>query len=374
MKRIIYKMLGNIILFLFGASILVTIGIFSLLIYKSPGKPKSFLDADCQKIKNSISEKIHVLINGVQQGMFITGKDINNPVLLFMHGGAGMPEYFLTGKYPTGMEEYFTVCWWDRRGAGLSYSSDIPQETMTIEQMISDAIEVTNYLRNRFDKDKIYLMAHSGGTVFAIQVAARAPELYSAYIGISQITHQLKSEKLSYEYMLQKYNELGNKKMVRKLEAGPVTMTVPLPVSYMKVRDKAMHSLGVGTMREMRSVITGVFLTSWLNPEYTIREKFAIWRGKFFSDKILWDKMIAVDLTRIVQEADLPVYFFHGKYDYTVSYPLAKEFLKGLRAPVKGFYTFNESAHSPMFEEPLKMKDILVNDVINSETNLADKI
>jgi len=41
-------------------------------------------------------------------------------------------------------------------------------------------------------------------------------------------------------------------------------------------------------------------------------------------------------------------------------------------APVKGFYTFNESAHSPMFEEPQRLKEILIKDVLNRSTTLAD--
>jgi len=143
-------------------------------------------------------------------------------------------------------------------------------------------------------------MAHSGGSLIGIQAAARAPELYSAYIGVAQISYQLKSETLFYEYSLQAYREIGNKQMVRQLEAAPATMTIPLPASYMKVRDKAMHGLGVGTTHGMRSVITGVFLASWLCREYTLGEKLAIWRGKFSNDKLLWDKIIAVDLTREV--------------------------------------------------------------------------
>lgn len=63
-----------------------------------------------QFISESISEKKFVQINGVRQGMFIKGKDINNPVILFLHGGPGMPEYPLTQKCPTNIESHFTVC------------------------------------------------------------------------------------------------------------------------------------------------------------------------------------------------------------------------------------------------------------------------
>ena len=45
-----------------------------------------------------------------------------------------MPEYWLTQRYPTGLENSFTVVWWEQRGAGLSYSADIPSETMTAER------------------------------------------------------------------------------------------------------------------------------------------------------------------------------------------------------------------------------------------------
>lgn len=346
--------------------------ILGVLLAISPGKPRTFINENGKPLPGSISEKIHVNINGTGQGMFIMGRDIGNPVLLFLHGGTAMPEYFLKQYYPTDLEQYFTVCWWDRRGAGLSYTSDIPMETMTLEQSILDTLEVTNYLCNRFHKEKIFLLAHSGGSLIGIQAAARAPEFYYAYIGVAQMSYQLKSEVLSYEYMRNRYKEIGNTKMVRQLEAAPPTMSVPLPASYMKVRDKAMHGIGVGTTHKMKSEITGVFLATWLCREYTLREKVAIWRGKFSTDRILWNSMITTDLTKIVARIDLPVYFFHGKYDYTVSYPLAKAYLDELRAPIKGFYTFEDSAHSPMFEEPGRIKQIIQQDVLAGKNSLAD--
>jgi pimeloyl-ACP methyl ester carboxylesterase len=358
---IVLGILLGIILILFGALLAV-----------SPGKVKPFLDEQGRVLAGSIAEKIHVNINGVQQGMFIIGKNVGNPLLLFVHGGTAMPEYFLTQNYPTGMEQYFTVCWWDRRNAGLSYSANAPPETWTVEQSIADTLAVTNYLQSRFHKDKIYLMAHSGGSLIGIQAAARAPELFYAYIGVGQMSYQLQSEILSYEYMVKRYKEIGNTSMVQQLEAAPPTMSVPLPAAYMKVRDNAMHDLGVGTTHDMKSVMTGVFLASWLFRGYTLGEKLALWRGKFSSDKMLWDKMIATDLTQQIQKLDIPVYFFHGKYDYTVSYPLAKAYLDRLQAPIKGFYTFEHSAHSPMFEEPDRMKEIVQEDVFAGKNNLSD--
>lgn len=309
------------------------------------------------------AEKAFTDINGVRQGMFIQRTDAARPVLLFLHGG--MPEYFLAERHPTGLENDFTVVWWDQRGAGLSYQPGIPPETMTAEQFIADTLSVSDYLRDRFGQEQIYLMAHSGGTFFGIQAAARAPHLYCAYIGVAQMVYQLKSEVLAYEYMLDRFRQAGDTRMVRRLEAAPVTMADGTPATYLAVRDRAMHRLGVGTTHAMTSVLSGIFWPSLRSRQYTTGEKIRLWRGKFSSGvSALWDEMLVTDLTGRVTELALPVYFFHGSYDYTVSYPLAKGYLAALKAPRKSFYTFERSAHSPVLEEPDKARRIMRDDVL----------
>jgi pimeloyl-ACP methyl ester carboxylesterase len=155
--------------------------------------------------------------------------------------------------------------------------------------------------------------------------------------------------------------------MVRKLEAAPPGMTVPLPDGYLALRDEYMHGIGIGTTREMKSVVSGIFLPSWGFREYTLVEKINLWRGKVYSRSGqfgLWDTMQATDLTQEVLELEIPAYFFHGKYDYTCAYPLARAYFEKLIAPLKGFYTFENSAHTPIFEEPDKAIKILLEDVL----------
>jgi pimeloyl-ACP methyl ester carboxylesterase len=364
MKRFI-KTTKQMIAIILGL-ILLLIGILFFLSY---GKPEPFKDKNGNPLQGSISEKTFITIGGVRQGMFIKGKNQENPVLLYLHGG--IPDYFLAQKYPAGLEDYFTVVWWEQRGSGLSYNASLPAETINLDQMISDTKEITNYLRNRFGQEKIYLMGRSGGSYIGIQVAARAPELYHAYIGVGQMSNHLKSERLAYEYMLKKYRDAGNMKMVRKLEASQVKDVIPY--GYLKLRDEAMHTIGVGTTRDMRSIITGIFLPSLTCRDYTLNEKINLWRGKARAGvHPLWNTILATDLAKQVPELKIPVYFFHGIYDYTVSYPLAKDYFEQLKAPVKGFYTFNQSAHSPMFEEPLRMQQILQEDVLAVKNELAD--
>ena len=147
-------------------------------------------------------------------------------------------------------------------------------------------------------------MGHSGGSFIGVYAAARAPELYHAYIGTAQMANQLKSEQLAYEYMLEQFTANGNKKMVKLLQAAPVTLTGGTPMGYLKLRDPGMHTLGIGTMHDMKYFIPGIFLRSLANPNYTVKEKITTWRGKFTTGvSQLWADNISTDLSQQVRSS-----------------------------------------------------------------------
>ena len=365
------------LILLFAAFMVLIVSLYIFLLFVSPGKPILFTGKDKLPPAGSICEKVFVNIGGVKQGMFIRGKDENNPILLFVTGGPSFSEYFLVDKYPTGLEDYFTVCYWEERGGGISFSNEVTLESMNLEQLASDAIEVTNYLCDRFKKEKIYLMAHSGGTAFAIKAVVRLPQLFHAYIGMSQITRQTESERRAYKFMLDQYSSIGNSKMVAEFKKFPILEddSFLLPYFNSVLRDKSMHELGIGTMHNMKSIIKGVFFPVWTCRAYTIREKFNIWYSKFsfVNRSNLREQIINLDVTNSVHKLDVPVYFLSGKFDLTVNCDLSKEYLTKLECPVKGFYTFDNSAHCPIFEEPGRFLEILTQDVLNQTAILADK-
>lgn len=67
---------------------------------------------------------------------------------------------------------------------------------MTFEQLTSDAIEVSNYLRNRFGKEKIYLMAHSGGTIIGIEAAAKLHNFIKHILALDKLHNKQHLKKL----------------------------------------------------------------------------------------------------------------------------------------------------------------------------------
>lgn len=327
--------------------------ITTLLMVLFSGKMIPYTDASGQVLTGSLSEKSWVTINGVEMGMIIKSRDQTRPVLLFVHGGPGMPEYWLNASFPAHLDELFTVVWWDQRGAGLSYNPGIPLETMTTTQLVADTIAVTQYLRQRFRQDKIYLMAHSFGTYLGIQAAARAPELYHAYIGVAQSVNLTLSEELAYEFMLNYYAD--DKKNLAQLKKAPYGTA-----GYERIRDQVMHEAGIGTTHKMYSVFTGIFLAVMKHREYMLKEKLQIWQGKAFSkNSKLNEEFRQANLSDLITRLEIPVIFFSGAYDYTVNHHLSEIYLEEIQAPAKHFYLFEDSAHSPIFEEPETVLSIL---------------
>lgn len=358
--------------------IVVTIGLATicvLLLPPSKGEIRPFLNEDGTVIDGSIAEKIFLKTNGTTLGMILEGKDISKPVLLFLGGGPGIPEYFLEQEYPTKLADEFVVCYLEYRGTSLSYDAKLNKSTLNTNQYIADVIEVTKYLRSRFGQKKVYLMAHSFGTYIALNTITQHPELYEAYIAISQMCNQQESEYLAYDYMLDYYKKTGNQKKVKELEQSDIKVSAEAFDKYCTsmLRDNSMHELGIGTTRDMHSVIQDILFPSLKCKAYTPMERLNIYRGKLFAQhsevaKEAW----SFDAFSQTPEIRIPVYFLAGVYDYTCCYSLQKEYYEQLIAPTKGFYTFQESAHSPLFEEPEKGLRILLEDMKQRKTELAD--
>lgn len=357
--------------------LLAVIIILGTIIYiNSPGKPGQLTDNNGHLIPGSISEKTFVSIGGVKQGMFIRSKNQDNPVLLYLHGGPAFPNYFLIEKYTPGLEKYFTVCYWEQRGGGLSYSPEVKNSSMTFSQLTADALEVTNYLRTRFNKEKIYILAHSGGTPIALKAVAEQPMLFHAYIAMAQMTNQAKSERLALDFMLNRAEESGDNRTFRKIQQLRKNSEIDGILSFFRSpsRDKYMHSMGIGTMRKMKSVAKGVFIPVWMCKAYTVKEKFNIWKAKltFVPKTGIFKEVIETDFSSQINELKVPVYFFSGKHDYTVNTSLSRDYFNKLNAPLKGFYTFHNSAHSPLFEEPNLAMKIIESDVLRGKNTLSD--
>jgi pimeloyl-ACP methyl ester carboxylesterase len=320
----------------------------------SPGKLEPLTDADGNEIAGSIAEKQFIEIGGIQQGFFIRSENPENPVILFMHGGPGSPELGMTYNYEVSerLEKYFTVCYWDQRGAGMTFSRSTDPSSMTLDQMVEDTRQMTEYLQERFNQEKIYLMGHSWGSLLGVKTIEQYPENYAAYIGIGQVSHQAESEKLAYDYMLNHAKEIDDKAAIKSLEKFDRNASDFPPLEYtMTTRSSLMNKYGIGIMHDNFSM-AGLIKDLLLFKGYTFFDKMNYIQGMGFSLQYLNDNVIEANLIESTTSFEVPVYIIQGKYDYQVSHTLAREYYEKIDAPKKAFFTFEHSAHSPNTEEP----------------------
>lgn len=140
-------------------------------------------DAQGNSVPHSIASLETVRLGGADQSILIRGWNTRNPVLLVLPGGPG-GSYMGEGSRVWGeLEKHFTVVEWDPRGVAKSYGALKPTSKITVEQNVSDTIELSEKLRSRFHQEKIYLLGHSGGSIYGIWAIKERPDLYAAYIG-----------------------------------------------------------------------------------------------------------------------------------------------------------------------------------------------
>jgi pimeloyl-ACP methyl ester carboxylesterase len=335
------------------------------------GSTPPFHDADGKVTPGSLASIEQVQLGGLAQTLILRGQRADAPVLLFLHGGPGTPETAWLNHYNANLEEHFVVVAWEERGGGKSYRPDIPPETMTLEQFVSDGHELTAYLKQRFHQEKIFLVGHSFGSLLGAMLAQRYPQDYAAYIGIGQVADTAASELSCYEWVLATARQKKHAQAIRELEAlgAPVDGRYSGGTEAMHKERKWIREFG-GAFHGKSAMPTMVRIVLQ-SPIYTLAEVLNYFKGEKFSIKYLWDTVIDAKLNPQLLDFDLPVYICQGAFDNQTAYPVAKQYFEALRAPKKEFFTFENSAHGTLFEEPEKFLQIMLK--ILAETKQADQ-
>jgi proline iminopeptidase len=316
--------------------------------------------ASTKKIKtqNGISEIQYMSINNLRQYVLIRSKDVNNPVLLFLHGGPGASATALLRKFNNELEDHFTVVYWDQRGAGKSYNKAISKDEIKVAKYIQDVDSLVSYLKERFNKEKIVLVGHSWGSRLGLYAVRNNPENYLVYIGIGQELSSFDGELISYNYSLAKAKETNNQKAIKELEE----MGAPQSGHYLDMYKtgfwggvKQKHwLLKLGGERYNKTNYTDWIFSIWGSREYSFFDLIRYGKASGFSaGNIIFDPDFNnIDFFKQIPEVKVPVFFISGVYDYNTPWELVEKYNAMLQAPKKEFIKYEKSGHSPVFEEP----------------------
>jgi pimeloyl-ACP methyl ester carboxylesterase len=311
-----------------------------------------------------VDEMLKVRIGGIDQWLSIRGKDRRNPILLYLHGGPASPSMPEAYSYQTPWEDYFTVVQWDQRGAGKTYRANTEQAMapgMTIDGMTDDAAEVVQYLRQRFGKNKIFLLGHSWGSVLGVELAQRHPDWFYAYIAVGQMVNARHNEEAGYAFALQQAKAEGNAQAIRELESIAPYPGKSITLQTIGIRSKwEMYYGGLAYGRHDYKFEDD---TEELSPDYSEDDLDALGKGTMFTFKYLAQPLLAVDFDKVTHFG-CPVIMFVGQHDYTTSHELAEQWFTQIQAPSKRLVSFADSAHMIMQEQPGRFLVHLVTDAL----------
>ena len=289
--------------------------------------------------EGGINKSMYVDINGTKQWINIYGEDVNNPVLLYLHGGPGSAtshiDYVITRKWA----DVYTVVTWDQRNCGKSYDSSQNETILTKELFLTDGKEITEFILEYLSKDKITILGHSWGSIFGANLVLEYPEYYDCFIGTGQLVDYLENEEVfKQEALLWAEGDEETLQLVNQLTPDNTT------VEHFTARNAIMQKYGYDMM--VNGADYNLITTIIFNPNYT------------FAD---WIDYLSVDMSSYLEfytseefasfslkgkfDYQVPFYNINGDKDYQTNYKLAQDYFEQVNAPYKQLYIMENMTH-----------------------------
>ena len=272
--------------------------------------------------------------------MTIRGADRANPVLLIVGGtqvdgpGAILSPYVQTFQP---LERDFTVVQWDPRGAGKTFvaAGKTIGPDLTIDRLVQDGVELSEYLRDRLGKRKIVLLGVNFGSTLSVKMIMARPALFSAYVAAGQIANpRTERERFGYQRLMRLATAANDEASLADLKlAGAYVWREPRNpariAAVQRVFVKYRPPVPAHPMQEALSA-----------PHWTMDDLLAAQAAGAQNERALgqaWGESFAY--ASLGPRLLVPVFVIQGEEATSSPAPLAKVWLHGLKAPQKVFVT-----------------------------------
>ena len=288
---------------------------------------------------NGVDDALFVEIGGRPQWVTMRGHDRDNPVVLVLHGGPGVPMGALDFL---AWEREFTVVQWHQPGAGRTFlaAGRVLPANLTIETVVEDGIELTEWLRRQLGKDKVIVLGQSWGSILGVQMVRARPDLFSAYVGTGQIVAPHEGEAIAYANVLAKARQRGDSVAIAELEAigAPPYDDIAETATQRKwaVQYELGHSLLVRGLPDL------------VAPRKTLAE---LRYGGFFASSrhffgtTMAGPLMQLDLRRAGLDYAVPMFVIQGTSDDFTPAELSRAWLESISAPQKAFVPIENAGH-----------------------------
>lgn len=310
-----------------------------------------------------------VPINGTKLNVRVRGTSEENPVLLFLHGGPGVCDRHWVLKDQSGLSDVCTLVCYDQRGAGKSYTSEQAKQKMDVALMLEDARAMVEYLCERFHRQKIFIVGHSWGSFLGTLLAQKYPAQIQAYIGMGQLANGPENERISYAFVRQEAEKRGDQKALSDLDRiGAPVNGLYRSLDNLQVQRDYMTKYGGGAYQKKESLLTSLILPLLRSPEYTLVDLARYAKGAYYNLGQLWEEVATSNFMQSVPKLDVPVWITQGRHDQNTPPILAKAWFDVLEAPEKDWIWFENSAHSPIKEEPALWGQVVREKILSART------
>lgn len=307
-------------------------------------------ETDSQKV---INEERFILINGIEQWVTIHG-EVSKPVILFLHGGPGSPISPYSATLYKNWEKEFIIVQWDQRGAGRTFGRTAPEELtpeylrahpLTIEQMVTDGIELAEYLLKTLQKNKLILFGTSWGSVLGVKMAVSRPELFYAYIGHSQVTDPAGDLTLYNKvYLLaEKNKDTASVALLNAIGIPPYDEAKNFGKLFRVV--KKYERLNSIPAPDHWFVLSPPYDNAKDNRHRSDADDYSF--VNYAGDERLGiiPMRETISLTKEYTVFKIPVYFIQGMEDLLTPKEATRKYFDSIKAPAKKYYLLPKTAH-----------------------------
>jgi pimeloyl-ACP methyl ester carboxylesterase len=290
---------------------------------------------------------------GPAQWALVRGHSSKSPVLLLVQAGPGLPlihEAAATERRLR-LEESHRVVYWDQRGTGKSFDAK-DRETITLDTLVGDIRSMVEALCDRLDVSEVDVVAFSMGASLALLACAGERKKVRSLTCVGPDVNLLEAERFAWQFALA---EAEGRNHERALEALRLIGEPPHadPKRFTERVWWVVNFGGVHRGKNALSLVGGTLMRMMTSPHYSLGESVGAIRGLSATQERLLPLLQGFDLLEKPLDLRVPVVIFQGRHDAAAPPRLAPELGKHIGADV---IWFEESAHSPHEEEPVRFR------------------